>query len=364
MAFVPVSEAIALKGDLIMPTRRKWLWWALPALCVLGVSTIAAEDKTASFVPAKATVSSQILFGAGGKTAATYRFGDDLAKPIFWPLKAPDGRDVTRGWPMLEAPKGGSTDHVHQKSAWFTYGDVIPEGFPIQHKRKGVEGIDFWAEGEDCGRIVCVRTMSSDAGGSRSVGPAVGLHTENEWRTPEGIVILEEKRTIAFLNYGTSRLITVNIDLHANRVPITFGDTKEGAFGVRVADSMTEKKGKGRITNAEGKTGMLQCWGRISDWCDYSGPVEGETVGVAIFASPDNPLPTCWHSRDYGLMAANPFGRAKSGFPAMKDKKDKKDLVRLDKGEHLKLMYGIFVHLGDVKQGRVAEAYELFKKLK
>jgi hypothetical protein len=355
MAFVSVSEEIVLKGDFIMRTWRQLLWLALPALCVMCVSTTAAEDETASFVPVPTTMRSHIHFDAGGKTAAIYRFGHDLAKPILWPLTAPNGKEITRAWPLRTDIKGESTDHKHQKSAWFTYGDVIPEGIEIKHKRKGVEGIDFWAEEKDCGRIICVRTLSISA------GDIVGIHTENEWRTPEGVPILTENRMIRFGAYETARLIVVDINLHANVAPITFGDTKEGAFGVRVADSMTEKKGKGRITNAEGKTGMLQCWGRISDWCDYSGPVEGEIAGIAIFAAPTNPLPTCWHSRDYGLMAANPFGRAKSGFPAMKDRKD---LVRLDKGEHLKLRYGIFVHMGDVKHGKVAEAYEQFKKIK
>jgi hypothetical protein len=328
---------------------------ALPALAILCLTTATAQEKKESFVPAQAAMQSHIVFRAGKETAAVYRFGDDLAKPIFWPLKTPDHRDVTRAWPMRDAPAGGSTDHVHQKSAWFTYGDVIPEGIPIQHKRKGVEGIDFWAEGKDCGRIVCVRTATTDP--TRTVA---GLYTYNEWRTPEDVKILDETRRIYFVNYETARLITVDIDLHASVVPITFGDTKEGAFGVRVADSMTEKKGKGRITNAEGKVGMSQCWGRISAWCDYSGPVEGETVGIALFAAPNNPLPSCWHSRDYGLMAANPFGRSKSGFPAMKGKSDR---VRLAKDEHLKLSYGIFIHRGDVKEGKVAEAYELFKKM-
>ena len=167
---------------------------------------------------------------------------------------------------------------------------------------------------------------------------------------------------ISSTHCGTEKPNTTGVPLaSAVLKPITFGDTKEGAFGVRVAHSMREDRGKGHITNAEGSVGEKQCWGRISAWCDYSGPVEGETAGIALLASSDNPLPSCWHSRGYGLMAANPFGRAKSGFPAMKGKMDR---VRLAKGEHLKLRYGIFVHLGDVKQGKVAEGYELFKKMK
>jgi hypothetical protein len=59
-------------------------------------------------------------------------------------------------------------------------------------------------------------------------------------------------------------------------------------------------------------------------------------------------------------MAANPFGRAKSGFP---DRKEKTELVKLGKGEHLKLRYGILLHAGDVKEGKVAEMFQQFTKL-
>jgi hypothetical protein len=67
-----------------------------------------------------------------------------------------------------------------------------------------------------------------------------------------------------------------------------------------------------------------------------------------------------WHSRGYGLMAANPFGRDKSGFP---DAKGRTDLVKLAKGEHIKFRYGLLVHPGDAKEGKVAECYETFAQL-
>ena len=38
--------------------------------------------------------------------------------------------------------------------------------------------------------------------------------------------------------------------------------------------------------------------------------------------------------------------------------------MKLPKGEHLKLRYGILIHPGDVKDGKVAEAFEKFVKLK
>lgn len=101
--------------------------------------------------------------------------------------------------------------------------------------------------------------------------------------------------------------------------------------------------------------------GKLADWNDYSGPVNGKTIGIAIFADPKNAYPSAWHTRAYGLMAANPFGRDKSGFPAMKGKND---LVKLAKGESLKLRFAIYTHTGDATAGKVAEAYEAFVKSK
>jgi len=123
-------------------------------------------------------------------------------------------------------------------------------------------------------------------------------------------------------------------------------------LGVRVRTGMTEDKGKGKLTNAEGKAGEARLWGLVSAWCDYSGEVDGTAAGLAIFAAPTNPVPTAWHSRGYGLLSANPFGRGKAGFPATKGETD---LVKLPKGEHLKLRYGILVHPGDVKEGKFVE---------
>jgi hypothetical protein len=59
-------------------------------------------------------------------------------------------------------------------------------------------------------------------------------------------------------------------------------------------------------------------------------------------------------------MAANPFGRAKSGFP---DMKGKTDLVRMAKGEHLHFRYGILAHEGDAVTGQVADFYQRFLEL-
>jgi hypothetical protein len=345
--------------------------WAAPLLLVaaagagvLGcVAALPARPPAGPDAVSIKEFPNRIDFRVGKDLVATYVTDPKMAKPFFWPLNAPGGEPITRPWPP---GPGEAKDHPHQKSAWFCHGDVIPEGIELKHKIRGVEGVDFWSEARGHGRIVC--TSARVSGVDPQHGYAV---TRNEWRTADDVKVLDETRVIHLYNLGGARLLVLDIDLCAGTVPVTFGDTKEGALGVRVRQSLTEKAGEGgRLTNADGKTGEEKvkgnkdqkgCWGVVSAWCDDSGPVGGQTAGIAIFADPSNPYPTAWHSRGYGLMAANPFGRDKSGFPALKGKKD---LVKLAKGEHLKLRYGLFLHAGDVMEGRVAEYFERFVKLR
>jgi hypothetical protein len=297
----------------------------------------------------------QVDFLVGGTDlVARYHIDADLAKPSFWPLQMPSGKPITR--PPFDPQGRQWKDHPHQKGAWFCHGDVIPEGLPLAHKIKGVEGVDFWSEAPGHGHIVCAKVEPPQQ--EKEHG---WIKTFNDWRTADGQLILDEIRVIHLYNFGHAQLFVFDIDLHAGAQPITFGDTKEGSFGIRIHEQLQEKGGKGHLENADGKRGEVQCWGRQSAWCDYSGPLDGKMWGLAILDDPSNPYPACWHSRGYGLMAANPFGRARSGFPAVKGKTD---LVRLAKGEHLKLRYGLLLHMGDAKDGKVGEYYDQFVKSK
>jgi hypothetical protein len=311
-----------------------------------------ADDPGVNIKPAK----DHIDFLIGKDLVTRYHVGGDIAKPYFWPLNAPGGVPLTRAWPMVKAETAETTDHVHQKSAWFCHGDVIPEGVEIKDKIKGVKGVDFWSEAPGHGLIACGKVGEAKTDKKNHAW----ITTENDWITADRVRIMEEKRTIHLYDLEGARLIVLDIDLHASDCPIVFGDTKEGSLGVRVHDAITEGKGKGTLENAEGKKSEKECWGRQSKWCDYSGTIDGKPYGLTILDDPANPHPACWHSRGYGLHAANPFGRAGSGFPAMADKAE---LVKLAKGDHLKLRYGILLHTGDAKDGKVEETFEKFVKL-
>jgi hypothetical protein len=325
---------------------------------ILGVTILfglagglAAEDKSAGVTVKDSP--KQVDFYAGKQLVTSYHLGPDVAKPFFYPVNSPGGLPVTRSVP---AGKDEKKDHVHQKSAWFCHGDVIPEGIKLKYRIPHVKGVDFWSEAPGHGKIVCVSHTVLD-----KLKFGAGIDSKNEWRTADGVKILDEDRRVTLREVEGGWLLVFDIDLHASVCPITFGDTKEGSFGVRIRESITETGGKGHLTNAEGKEKEKAIWGQRSSWCDYSGPVpladgKSEVGGLAIFDDPKNP-PAAWHSRGYGLMAANPFGRA--SFPGTKNIKE---LVQLKKGEHLKLRYGLFLHAGNVTEGKVGQAYTDFVK--
>jgi hypothetical protein len=102
-------------------------------------------------------------------------------------------------------------------------------------------------------------------------------------------------------------------------------------------------------------------WGKRADWCDYYGPVDGKTVGVAMFDHPSNPRhPTWWHVRDYGLFAANPFGQ--HNFEKLPDPKAGEMVVK--KGDKVTFKYRFLWHDGDELQGKVAEHWQDYSKTK
>jgi hypothetical protein len=140
--------------------------------------------------------------------------------------------------------------------------------------------------------------------------------------------------------------------------PVTFGDTKEGAFGVRVPTTMdVNSKMGGKIVNAEGLMDDA-AWGKQSPWVDYFGPVEGETLGVAILNHPSSfRYPTYWHVRTYGLFAANPFG--------VKDftkDKEKSGAYTIESGKTMNLRYRVIFHSGDQAAAKIADRFAEYSK--
>lgn len=283
-------------------------------------STLIADDKV--IVEQK---DHSLVIKIGGQEFTTLHYAADQPKPYFSPVRAADGAVITR---PINDPE--DKDHPHHKGIW----NAVDE----------VNGVGFWAEK---GTIVSKDVQWSQA------GDTVQLALKNDWKGPERVELHESSTVTIYPN----RLMVYRITFtKPEGVPtVTFGDTKEGMFGIRVASTIREKVG-GTIVNADGLKASKECWGKPSKWVDYSGKVGEKTYGVALMDSPKNFRPSRYHSRDYGLFTMSPFGEGSYQL----DETKAKPVVLDAKNPKLELTYGLFVHNGDAAEGKVAAAYDKF----
>jgi hypothetical protein len=266
---------------------------------------------------------SDYLVSIDGNPFASYTTSADLHRPYFREIRARDGQLLTR--PI--APSGG--DHPHHTGVWIAVDDV--------------NDVEFWhLEGRIQNESVEILKPSGS--------PAV-LRVNNRWLGPDDSLILREQTTIQIFD---NRLLIYDIRFTAGNKQVTFGDTEEGFFAFRMADSMREEA-TGNVTNAEGLKTAKGCWGKQSPWVDYYGKVQDKVHRAALFDHPANFRRARYHVRDYGLFTISPFGEGdytEGLLPAQP--------VVLATGASLRLRYGLYFHEGDTQAGNVAAVYQQF----
>lgn len=261
-----------------------------------------------------------------------------FTKPILFPVFAPGQVPMTRSWPMEQRP-GEPHDHPHHKSVWFAHGNV--------------NGADFWY---DKATIEVVQ-VSLDEGRSECVLETRWLKVDEELATDRSV-----------LRFGfdeRSRWLDWELTVTAGAGPLVLGDTKEGTFAVRThpdlqltpnpKDNVPEVFGQALNSERERDKAI---WGKRARWVHYFGPVDGAQVGMMLMDHPANLRhPTTWHARDYGLVAANPFGLHDFlGEPPGSGE------VTLRPGESLRLVYRLLVHSGEATDEDRRKWYEAFAR--
>lgn len=255
----------------------------------------------------------------GGEQFTSYQYADSFEKPFLFPVIAANGTTVTRGYP-IEPREGESPDHPHHTGYWFNYGDV--------------SGINFWGNSKNVPdsaryRYGVIRMKSID---NLENLPGRGvIEVSQEWVDNEGTVMINEKVTFIFTAGKDYRCIDRITTLTTPLPEVSFNDTKEGAFAIRVARFLkfpSDKPGKyidasgniadapllnnkgvnGNYLSSEGIEGA-GVWGTRARWMKLYGVTGGDTVSLVMMDHPSNlNYPTYWHARTYGLFSANPFG--------------------------------------------------------
>jgi hypothetical protein len=253
----------------------------------------------------------------------------------YWPLMGPGEVPVTRAWPMEDLPTEDH-DHPHHRSMWFSHGKV--------------NGIDFWSEAashgarkpkQPIGKIVHDKVVETRSGAREG-----SFTTAQNWVAPDGSVPLTSTQTLrVFQGAENVRECEFATTLTAGEKDVIFGDTKEGTFGIRIAESMRLRGRKdgpseGHILSSEGAKDD-KVWGTRAKWVAMYGPLGKQTMTIAIMDHPSNPRhPTRWHARDYGLFAANPFCEREMDSSKAEGAGD----FKLEAGKSVTFRYRIVIH--------------------
>jgi len=300
----------------------------------------------------------------GGKLFTSYQYPANMEKPFLYPVYAPCGSVVTRGFPLDPRPKE-RIDHPHHVGIWFNHGDV--------------NGLDFWnnssaipaAKKDSYGHIV-VKEIVKAKKGRKGI-----LEVVSEWRDNKNKTLLVEKTSDIFSGNKETFTIDHISTLSAANGTVTFTDNKEGMFAIRVDRAFemptnqpavfTDSQGNPttvRATDNEGVTGMYTSssgkkgdyvWSTRNDWVLLSGTKDNVLTTFGFWDHPANiGYPGHSHARGYGLFSTNNLGSQ------VYNKEHEKIVVTLQKGESFTLRHRFVIQSG--KEITPARADQIFKE--
>lgn len=285
-----------------------------------------------------------------GQLFTSYCYPADLEKPFLFPVYAPNGSVITRGYP-LEPRKGERVDHPHHVGLWFNHGNV--------------NGLDFWnnssaipeSRKDSYGHIVVQEIVQAKSGKTGT------LEAISNWDDNNGKTLLTEDATYIFSGDKNSFTVDHISTLTAAVDTVIITDNKEGMFAIRVDRAFempsneslifTDENGNPTTVRAidnTGVTGMYTSsqglegnavWGTRNDWVVLSGTRDNTTISFGIFDNPKNPgYPAYAHARGYGLFSVNNLGQ--NAY----DPKQEKVIYTLKKGDSIKLSHRFVVRSG------------------
>lgn len=276
----------------------------------------------------------RLVITRGVQPVATYVFGDRVTlRPHFAHIHAPGGMQVTRHHPPR--PGVDAVDHeTMHPGIWLAFGDL--------------DGADFWRN------KARVQHAKFDEPPVVTDG-VLSFAATNRYLDGERRVCTERARhTLEVM--GDGYFLTFHSAFSAEG-PFAFGDQEEMGLGVRLATPLVVKGGSGTITNSDGSKNEKEVWGKQADWCDYSGIVDGRRAGMLLIPHKDNFRRSWFHAREYGFVAANPFGQ--NAFT-----KGEKSRIEVKPGETFDLRFGVWIYSADrAKQLDLAGVAKKYHKL-
>lgn len=347
------EDEIELQESFIM--RRSALTTIL-ALLILTPAVTGVAEAEVSFRPTPGAV--EVLFDGEVFTRYIHEIdpskamaaeGVLLTKPVLFPLRAPSGVTVTRGWPF-ERIEGERQDHPHHIGLYFTYDRI--------------NGSNFWNNSRN--PLPAIRHVRAELATDGDGRPA--LKTLAHWIGKDGNALLSETRLMSFIPGQDQNIMDISIELEAIADKVEFGDTKEGMFAIRLAQWLTENtdsryaQGTGTYLNVHGDRKEQGVWGKRAEWVRIEGQKDGETIGIAILNHPSSTnYPTYWHARGYGAFSANPLGQYAFQKSRKVDNPQPFNLV-LEKGQSAPFKFRVIIYEGSRTRQQLDNAFQEYAR--
>jgi hypothetical protein len=253
-----------------------------------------------------------------------YRFGERMNAPFLFPILGPSGARLTRLGPP------GEFAGRPERSVWLGH--------------ENLAGLDFWSEQSGTDVKIRHREVSRFQDGPRG-----GVTIKLDWWA-RGQAVLNQ---ILDLEMAPTKdrgfVLDIFTRFESTGSPVELGQTEFGFLGLRVAKTMSEGFGSGRVVDSEGRAGASAISGTSARWVDYSGPSAPNVIeGICVLDHPANPNhPTIWNVQADGLLCAalsatSPYG------------------VAVD--HPLDLRYRLLVHAGAADPSAFARAWDEFAR--
>ncbi len=308
------------------PTSR----WVIAAWVLVSAGTaLAGEEGTFRFAE-RPNGRLQILDGE--RPVLTYNRKMQLKEGVpesmeracyVHPIRGPDGEVITGDFP---------DDHHHHRGLSWMWPNVKARG----------KWVDLWhIQGI---RQHFRRWIEREAGEDQAT-----IAVENDWLMSGERVATERVRLTVHEAREKGRAIDVALRFTAVGGPMVLQGEKANnkgygglclRFGPRKETTITTNEG------AQPEDSLRTPY----RWADLSAQFRGreEMSGIAVFVHPDHPdAPIGWILRHYGFLGAE--------WPGV-------EKTTLHPGEPVTLRYRLWVHEGDAKEGRVAEAYARYRQ--
>ncbi len=250
------------------------------AATLTGTCQVRAEPPRFSIEASR----SSLVIKLGDQSIATYYVKHDLvARPFFAHINTPSGIQVSRNFPPIEGTD--PTDHpMMHPGIWLAFANI--------------NGVNFWHNND--GRVVHAGFETQPESGE-----AVRFATRERYVDADGMDICRSVTRYEIIAVPSGWMLLTDTSIQSDD-ELVFVVKEEMGLGMRLATPISVKGGGGSILNSAGDRDERGTWGKPDRWWDYFGIINDRQVGMMLASSPDNP-PIWSHSRDYGLLVANPF---------------------------------------------------------